>query len=218
MSRPIYLLSPVAKEGLFSLPMITFEITAKEIDFQGCDTLMFTSKQAVITADALDSAWRQYPSIAIGKATAQMITSLGGSVLYQPDTFYGSRLSAEIIKKFRTRKILYLRPKEVSFDAKGHLAKAGIALYEQILYQTRCKSYHPSQKPPKEAVIIFTSPSTIRCFFQHFAWDHTYTAVVIGETTRQHLPAGIDIVVADQPLIAACIAKAKEVSLISNPK
>ena len=44
----IYLLSPLKKEGTISLPMISFEIVANSIDFSKCDTLMFTSKQAVL--------------------------------------------------------------------------------------------------------------------------------------------------------------------------
>ena len=218
MPRPVYLLSPLAKEGVCSLPMISFETTAKQIDFQGCDTLMFTSKQAVVTAEEIDKRWRNYPSIAIGRATAGMIEALGGTLLYQPENFYGKTLSEEITKIFQDRKILYLRPKEVSFDAKSYLAKEGIALFEQIIYETTCVRYASSQRPPKDAVIIFTSPSTIRCFLENFAWESSYTAVVIGQATLEHLPSGADYAVADRPLIDACIAKAKEISLASNPK
>ena len=198
--------------------MISFETTAKQIDFQGCDTLMFTSKQAVVTAEEIDKRWRNYPSIAIGKATAGMIETLGGRLLYQPENFYGKTLSEDIAKTFRDRKILYLRPKEISFDAKSYLAKEGITLFEQIIYETKCVRYAPSQRPPKDAVIIFTSPSTIRCFLENFAWESSYTAVVIGQATLEHLPPGADYAVADRPLIDACIAKAREISLTSNPK
>ena len=218
LPRPIYLLSPLAKEGVCSLPMISFETIVKQIDFQGCDTLMFTSKQAVVTAEEIDKRWHNYPSIAIGKATAGMIEALGGTLLYRPESFYGKTLSEEIAKIFRDRKILYLRPKEISFDAKSYLAKEGITLFEQIIYETKCLRYTPSQRPPKDAVIIFTSPSTIRCFLENFAWESSYTAVVIGQATLQHLPSGVDHVVVDRPLIDACITKAKEISLTSNPK
>ncbi len=212
MSRPLYLLSPLSKEGTHALPMITFERVAERIDFQGCDTLMFTSKQAVVTADQIDKAWRDYPSIAIGKATAGQILALGGKVHYQPEKFYGKYLSEAIVQQFSQHKILYLRPQEVSFDAKGYLAKAGITLYEQILYRTECRHYDRTAQPPRGAIIIFTSPSTIACFFKNFVWDESYTAVVIGKATRSHLPAEVDYVVAERPLIDACIAKAKEIS------
>jgi len=80
----IYLLSPLKKEGTISLPMISFELVAKEIDFSSCDTLMFTSKQAVVSTNAIDKRWREYPCIAIGGATKKKIEELGGRVIYAP--------------------------------------------------------------------------------------------------------------------------------------
>ena len=198
--------------------MISFVTMAETIDFQGCDTLMFTSKQAVATADAIDKRWREYPAIAIGGATAKQIERLGGRLLYHPENFYGKSLSEDIARVFRERKILYLRPKKVSFDSKSYLAKEGITLLEQVIYETRCVAYGTSARPPKDAIIIFTSPSTIACFLQNFAWDQGYTAVVIGHATVAHLPPSADYVVAQRPLIDACIAKAREISLASNPK
>jgi len=218
LPRPIYLLSPVAREGVRTLPMISFERIADEIDFAECDTLMFTSKQAVITADEIDPKWREYPSIAIGKATAKMIESCGGKVFYQPEDFYSEVLSRDIATYFKERKILYLRPKDVSFDAKSYLAQEGVYLHEQIIYKTACISYPEERQPADSAVIIFTSPSTIRCFFKNFPWRPHYTAVVIGKATLQHLPNDADVAVADQPLIDACIEKARQISLDSNRK
>src|SRR5210317_1981990 len=121
----IYLLSPSPKEGTIHLPMIRFSILPSTIDFSGCDTLMFTSKQAVKSAEALTPEWKNYPCLAIGSATAKEIESLGGKVDYQPKSFYGETLSQDIITQFQDKKILYLRPKEVSFDSKNFLAKAG---------------------------------------------------------------------------------------------
>ncbi len=211
MQRAIYLLSPTPREGTLSLPMITFENTADHIDFTACDTLIFTSKQAVVTANAIDENWKNYPCIAIGPATKKQIESLGGEVVYFPKEFYGKTLSADIAIFFRERKLLYLRPKEVSFDSKGFLEKEGISLEEQIIYETSCIKYGLKEKPVKNAIIIFTSPSTIHCFFKNFDWDTSYRAVVIGSATEVHLPKEVKFVVADAPLIAACIEKAKEI-------
>ena len=210
MKKVIYLLSPTPQEGVVPLPMIRFKVTAKNIDFSSCDTLMFTSKQAVITANEIDERWREYPCVAIGSATKKQIEDLGGEVVYQPDSFYGEVLSRDIAQFFRDRKLLYLRPKEVSFDSKGFLEKEGIVLHEQIIYETSCVEYSNNSKPPKGAIIIFTSPSTIHCFLKNFKWDKSYKAVVIGKSTKVHLPQDAEYTVADEPLIAACIRKAKE--------
>jgi len=206
----IYLLSPLKKEGTLSLPMISFRIVSDSIDFSNCDTLMFTSKQAVVSANAIDGSWRDYPCIAIGGATKKKIEELGGEVLYAPKDFYGEVLANDIKERFSTRKILYLRPKVVSFDSKAYLKKHNISLLEQVIYETSCLDYTLKEQPEKNAIIIFTSPSTIHCFFKNFSWHESYKAVLIGKATKQHLPKVCQYVIADKPLIDACVKKAQE--------
>ncbi len=214
----IYLLSPLPKEGTIQLPMIHFSLLPVTIDFSKYDILMFTSKQGVKSAEALNPEWKNYPCMAIGSATAKKIKSLGGKIIYQPKSFYAETLNKDIITRFKDKNILYLRPKEVSFDSKNFLAKEGIALQEQIIYETSCICYEKKEKPVKNAIIIFTSPSTIHCFLKNFEWDESYTAIVIGEATKTHLPKNARYEVAEEPLIDACIKKAKQLLLTSNSK
>ena len=207
----IYLLSPTAKLDTIHLPMIAFSLLDTRLDFSHCDVLMFTSKQAVLSAESLNTQWKEIPCLAIGKATADMIKSLGGKVLHQPEHFYAKTLTKDIIQKFKDKKILYLRPKVVSFDSKGFLEKSGLILKEKVIYETSCIKYEAKNKPVKNAIIIFTSPSTIECFLKNFDWDESYTAVVIGKATKVHLPSNAKCVVADIPLISSCIEQAKQI-------
>ena len=207
----IYLLSPLKKEGTHSLPMISFRLVSDVIDFSNCDTLMFTSKQAVVSADTIDKKWKEFPCVAIGGATKSKIEELGGKVIYHPKEFYGEALAKEIEKSFSDKKLLYLRPKEVSFDSKSYLKKSGIALEEQIIYETSCQEYDKKQKPKENAIIIFTSPSTIKCFFKNFEWCESYMAILIGHATKEHLPKMCKYVISDKPLIDACLRKAQEI-------
>ena len=209
----IYLLSPLAKEGTRHLPMIAFGLCDVDLEVASYDYLMFTSKQAVVSAEKLNPGWKKIPTLAIGKATAGQIEKLGGTVAYSPENFYGNVLGQDIVDRFGDKKILYIRPKEVSFDAKRFLTKAGIALDEAVVYETHCISYNPSDKPEEGAIIIFTSPSTIHCFLRNFDWDMNYTAVVIGEATKAHLPEGAKVFVAQKPLISSCIEKAEALLL-----
>jgi len=191
--------------------MISFSLIADDINFEGIDTLLFTSKQAVISADTIDKSWKQYPSVAIGDATKRKIEELGGEVIYTPKNFYGESLAKDIEHYFSTKKLLYLRPKIVSFDSKSYLERAGISIKEEILYETSCSSYNRIEKPKNGAVIIFTSPSTIKCFFKSFKWQDDYTAVLIGEATKAHLPKKCRFFVAERPLIDSCVEKALEI-------
>jgi len=212
----IYLLSPLTKAGTQPLPMIDFEVVADRIDFAQSNLLMFTSKQAVEVAEEIDPHWKSYPTIAIGGATKAKIETMGGKVVYHPKSFYGEHLAKDIIEFFSDKTILYLRPETVSFDSKGFLAQAGIDLHEQVIYRTLCRTYKRDDQPKRGAIIIFTSPSTIRCFFANFVWDESYTAVLIGHATKAHLPKGCRYAVADAPLIDSCIKKAKEIEKTSD--
>ncbi len=211
-NRPIYLLSPSKYPDTIYMPMIQFEIIADRLDLDDCDTLMFTSKQAVKSAEEIDPDWKKLPSIAIGAATKKEIESFGGSVLYHPSNYYGSTLAKDIVEKFASRKILYLRPKSVSFDSASFLVKHNIELQEQIIYKTSCVKYETTSAPVDNAIIIFTSPSSIRCFLSNFEWRDSYTAVVIGKSTQVHLPSGAKFAVAQTPMIESCIDKAKELT------
>jgi uroporphyrinogen-III synthase len=214
----LYLLSPKAHQECVHLPMITFTIIEQILAFDSYDLLLFTSKQAVRSAEQLNPLWKEIPVIAIGDATAKEVKNLGGSLYYQPDTFYAKSVGEDIIEKFSNKNILYLRPKKVSFDTKNFLAQAGITLHEKIIYETSCISYRQEDRPPNSAIIIFTSPSTIHCFLKNFSWNDTYKAVVIGKSTKAHLPLDAKCFVADSPSIEACISKAKEILLTSNSK
>ena len=207
----IYLLSPLKKEGVVALPMISFKLVVNKIDFSSCDTLMFTSKQAVISANTIDESWKKFPCIAIGGATKKKIEELGGEVIYHPKKFYGKALAKDIQAFFSDRKLIYLRPRVVSFDSKAYLEQVGLSLEEQIIYETSCLRYNKEHKPKENAIIIFTSPSTIKCFFENFEWDKSYIAILIGKATKAHLPKMCRYVIADEPLIDSCIQKAKEI-------
>lgn len=196
--------------------MIVFARCADHLELEGCDTLIFTSKQAVKTAEAIDPSWKRYDTVAVGSATKRQIEALGGRVVWMPENFYGEALAEGVKERFQARTFLYLRPKEVSFDTKRHLEQAGIAIKEQVIYETRCRAYAPSDAPEEGSVVIFTSPSTIRCFLHNFTWKKSYIAVVIGKATLTHLPEGASAYVADTPTIDACIAKAREILRESN--
>jgi len=205
----IYLLSPEVKRGCIHLPVITFNTFETTIILDTYNLLMFTSKQAVVSIESINKDWKKIPSIAIGNATAKQIEKYGGTVAYMPETFYAKNLTEDIVNKFKHKNILYLRPKEVSFDSKVFLASKDIVLHEKIIYETSCITYSQEEKPKKNAIIIFTSPSTIRCFLKNFTWDKSYHAIVIGEATKKYLPKNIKVSVADAPSIEACIKKAK---------
>ena len=190
--------------------MIKFKRVIDSIDLKDYDTLLFTSKQAIKFTDEINSSWRTKKILSVGSATAKLAKELGTKDIFFPEKFYGKELSKEIIKQFKDKKILYIRPKKVAFDSKKFLSSNGLSINEKILYETSCVEYE-NIDIKKRSIIIFTSPSTIECFFKNFKWDDSFKAVVIGESTLNNLPKNVNAFVAKEPTIDACIEKAKEI-------
>ncbi len=193
--------------------MISFNRVANELDLSGFDAIIFTSKQAVVYANELNSQWKQKLILAVGKATAKEALRLGANSVYNPTEFYGEELANDILVKFRDKKIVYLRPAVVAFDSISLLQKAGVDAKEIIIYETKCIEYK-DRELERSSIVIFTSPSTIKCFFNSFKWDETFKAIVIGKTTLKELDSNIKAFVADEPTIDSCIKKAQNIENI----
>lgn len=205
----IYLFSNSSRDDVINMPMLEFDIVAKELEISGYDLLLFTSKNSVYIIDDISKNWKNIPSIAIGEESAKVISKLGGSVALV-SSGYSSDLVLQIKKKFANRKILYVRPKVVALDRISNLRQEGIALDEVVLYDTMCKKYNISQKPLLGSVLIFTSPSTINCFIDNFNSLVGYKIVVIGTTTANALPDDIKYTMPKTPKIDECIKVANE--------
>ena len=207
----IYLCSPKKFSNTLSLPTIEFNLLVNELDLDSFDTILFTSKQAILYTDRLNSSWKSKKILAVGEATKNFAKELGAKDIYHPKEYYGKVLANDILQHFKDRKIVYIRPKVISFDSKAFLKSFGIDIAEKIIYETRCKEYK-NRELEKNSIIIFTSPSTIKCFFNSFSWDESFRAVVIGKSTLQNLPKNIKAYIANKPTIAACVEKAKEIA------
>ncbi len=190
---PIYILSDSSVRGAISLPLIKVHYLHVSISFEAYDYLVFTSKRGVRAADNIDESWRNVPSLAIGKATAKEIEKRGGKLLFTARSSYGDDFAKEIAQKCdKEAKILYLRPKKVVSSLVDILKKEGFSnVKEEVVYETLCND-EPSLPPPVQgAVLLFSSPSTIKCFFHRFAWDESYKAVAIGKKTASFFPGEI---------------------------
>ena len=210
MSRDIFLCSPKKVEGVKALPMIEFRRLKDNISLKEFDSIIFTSKQAIVFTNEITKEWLDKKILAVGGATAKFAKELGAKDIYNPKEFYGKELAKDIVKNFKNSKILYIRPKAISFDSKSFLEKEGIFIKEEILYETNCKKYSNKQLP-KNSIIIFTSPSTIECFFKSFKWDSSFLAVVIGKSTLQKLPKNVTAYVAKRATIDSCVEKAIDI-------
>ncbi len=205
----IFVLSEKRYEGAKSLPVIVFDYYDIEVTLAPYDALIFTSKNGIRALDAVNGCWRAKAIYSIGSGTSAAIRKLGGEIAYEARSSYGDDFAREIAARLRGKKVLFLRAKTVTSRLNEILREAGVMLDEEVIYETRCNDCDRLTPPPEGSVIIFSSPSTIDCFFRCFVWHPTYRAVVIGDRTAAHMPEEIDFVTAKAQTIPACIETAR---------
>jgi len=205
----IYLLSNTYHEGVVNLPQI--KITCRDIDLNltSYDALIFSSKNAVKAIDNINKNWRKIPAYAIGEPTAKTIIKLNGSLVYTSNSSYGNDFAQEICSKLKGKKVLFLRAKKVLSSLENILKKSGIDIKSEIVYETTCTDKIALHVENKNSIFIFTSPSTVECFFTNHKWYDTYQAVCIGNVTQKALPKNISPHISKVQTIQSCIDLAK---------
>jgi len=61
-------------------------------------------------------------------------------------------------------------------------------------------------------VLIFTSPFTIACFLESYAFKPTHTVIAIGKTTRASLPDGLQVYMPEKTSVESCVDLALELT------
>ncbi len=202
--KDIYLLSNTKQENINNLPIIDIKYLDFNIELSAYDFLLFTSKNSVTAIDKKHKEWKNIPSYAISEPTAKKVKDLGGNLTYTGETKSGDSFAKEISEQLKGKKVLYLRAKKVVSKLRDILKNSGVELDEIIAYETICKEYK-DKNFNNNSIFIFTSPSTIECFFRSFKWDSSFKAVVIGETTANALPKDVEFYIAKDTSIQSCI-------------
>ena len=209
MPATIYTLGTRPIEGTKWLPMLRFERLADTLALEDVDAVVFSSQEAIRHAEAIDASWKRLPAIVVGEKSADAIRRAGGRVLATAEGS-GVSLAKLLCARFRDYRLLYLRPKKVAFALAEALEDCGMRIKEQILYRTVCRTYAVPDAPEEGSVLIFSSPSTIRCFLKNFEWKSSYRAVAIGKRTAAAFPEGIAYTLSELPSFESALQKAQE--------
>lgn len=205
----IYLFSDKTYEGVEHLPLFEICYDLTPLDTSSYDSIVFTSKNSVKALERMHADWKNKDAYAIGEGTASFINHVGGNVVFTCKESYGDIFAQTIAPLLQHKRVLFPRAKEVSSSLFSILLKHHVTIEERIVYETVCKTYPIEKAPLKESKLIFTSPSTVHCFFKNFPWDESYRAIVIGEKTAAALPLHVKYFLAPEQSIASCIALAK---------
>ena len=210
--RPIYLISQTPYPGVIHIPILQIRFFAPSIDFSIYQGLIFTSKQAIKSLEHYPSDWKSLPCICVSESTAITASEAGIKEITIAGGYGESIPDLEILTE-KKGKWLYLRPKVIASGWTERAKEQGVEIDEIIVYETVCNTDGELPILEKNGILVFTSPSSIECFFQRYSLCESHEAVVIGKTTQAALPAGIKSTLSESTSVASCLKKAREISL-----
>jgi uroporphyrinogen-III synthase len=188
--RPIYLISKTPYEGVIHIPILTISFLNPLIDFTQYEGIIFTSKQAILALEKYSLDWKTLKCICVSEGTASYARDRGAMDI-EIGNGYGTSIPGVLNTKKRSGKWLYLRPKVVASDWVEYARNEGFTIDEIVVYETTCNEEAKEYTIDKDAVLVFTSPSSIECFCASYPILSTYSIVAIGKTTQNALPLGV---------------------------
>jgi len=204
MKKPVYLFSTSSHPDAISINSLDIQLLKPTINFSKYDYLILTSKQAVLALKQYDkSDYINKKALCISQQTAKSYEKIGGKVL-ELGSGYGDTLSYTIKKYPQTTKWLYLRAKIVASNFVHESKEEGIDIDEIIVYESVCSQAILNAPIKNGSILIFTSPSSIKCYMK----SHTFTSedevIVIGKTTANALPKDVLYHISYEPTIESC--------------
>ncbi|WP_323595871.1 uroporphyrinogen-III synthase [Aliarcobacter butzleri] len=208
--KKIYLLNEQKHEDVENLEVFQIEYIKSDVDLKKYDALVFTSKNGVKAINSFNQDWKNIPSYAIAQKTANTIMELGGVVEFIGNSGHGNDFAYELKNVLKDKKVLYVKALKTVSNLPNILKENGVFLDEIIAYKTSCKKSNIILE--ENSIFIFTSPSSVECFFKQYSWKNSYKAIVIGKTTAEFLPSNINYEISSQTSVEECIKLAKQLS------
>lgn len=209
--RPIYLISKTPYEGVIHIPILTIRFLSPTIDFNDYEGVIFTSKQGVLALQNYSLDWEKLGCICVSESTANTARAVGAENV-EVAQGYGMSILDILCDKKRNGKWLYLRPKVIASEWVEGAREQGIEIDEAVVYESVCNEEASDFAISQEGVLIFTSPSTIRCFLQNYPIFPTQDVVVIGKTTQNALPVEVGSYLSETTSVEAAVELARQIA------
>lgn len=205
----IYLLNNQKFDGVENLEVFNISYIKSYVDLTIYDALIFTSKNAALSLNSFDSNWKALDSYVIAQKTANKVEELGGKVKFVAECKDGNEFALKLVDKIKNKKVLYIRAKKVVSGLVSILKSHNINIDELITYETICNNSLEKIDIENGSSIIFTSPSSVECFFKKYQWNKSFKAITIGKTTAKYLPDNIKSYLSPKTSIEECVKLAK---------
>ena len=201
---PIYLFSKTSYPNVNHIPILVPTYLQPIIDFSSYNYIIATSKEVFTALDKIGN-WKDLPVLCISDTTAEFCREKGGKILDIADG-YGKSIASLIEKKYLNKKALHPHAKVIAFDIEAKITDNNIDSF--IVYETSCTK-EKKVTLPEDAICIFSSPSSIKCFLKQYEFLESFRIICIGETTASSLPKGIKCVVKLKLVIASATTTGK---------
>ena len=203
MSKTVYLFSTSSHPDAISINSLDITLLKPDIDFSQYDYFIITSKQVANALEQYNTKILK-PALCISELTALSYKNIGGEVLYTANG-YGDNLSAKIKTYPLSTKWLYLRAKVVASEFVATCKEEGCCIDEVVMYESCCSQEIQNIQIQENATLIFTSPSSVKCFLQKNTIDQKTKVIVIGTSTAKALPANISYTISEKTSIKSCM-------------
>ena len=200
----IYLLNEQKFDGVENLEVFEIEYLKFDLDLKKYDALVFTSKNAIFSLEENGINWKNVPSYVIAPKTADIAKEFGANIAFIGFSGHGNDFAYELIPYLKDKKILYVRALKTVSNLANILKENGINIDEVIAYKTSCNKQE-KKALDKNSTIIFTSPSSVECFFRKYSWEDSFKAIAIGRTTAMYLPKNIECEISSITSVEECV-------------
>ena len=205
----IYLLNNQKFPEVENLEVFKIQSLKIDIDLKSYDALIFTSKSAIFALEDNKLDWKNIPSYLIAPATSKVAELLGANIVFTGSSGHGNDFAQELLPHLKDKKTLYVRAKKTVSNLPNILRENSIDVDELISYETVCNKNLKDIELEDNSTTIFTSPSSIECFFKKFSWNSSFKAIVIGKTTATYLPKEIkNYKISSSTNVKECVALA----------
>ncbi|MCW8894648.1 MAG: uroporphyrinogen-III synthase [Sulfurimonas sp.] len=205
MKKQIYLFATSKSEHAKSIKSLEVRFLKPKIDFSKYDYLIITSKQTVKALEQYDKKdFINIPALCVSVKTATAYENIGGKILDIGDG-YGDNLVKNIKDFPKDTKWLYLRAQLIASDFVQRSKNDGYDIDEEIGYVSECSKEILDVRVNDDSTLIFTSPSSIECFLKNNTINPNSKVIVIGSTTADSLPDGIEYLTSEKTSIESCI-------------
>lgn len=209
--RPIYLISKTPHPGVIHIPILKISFLQPDIDFTKYHGIILTSKQAVLALEHYSFEWERLTCVCVSEGTADAARK-AGAVTIETGDGYGTSLPKVLKAHSQNQRWLYLRPKVIASDWVETARQDGIHIDEAIVYETTCNDEAQGIWIEENAILVFTSPSSITCFCKSYSILSTHTVVAIGKTTRDTFANAKEVLISPQNSVASAVELAQKIA------